>query len=793
LAATTERVSVDSSGAEGNQSSDDPSISADGRFVAFASYATNLVPGDTNGFTDVFVHDRQTGATERVSVSTSGEQGNSFSFWTCISADGRCVAFNSSASNLVPGDTNLAYDVFVHDRLTGTTERVSVDSSGVQGDGDSTGLCSISADGRFVAFASYATNLVPGDTNLAYDVFVHDRQTGATERVSVDSSGVEGNDGSYRGSYRPSISADGRFVGFDSGASNLVPGDTNGYEDIFVHDRQTGATERVSVDSSGVQGNSLSQSPSISADGRYVAFWSGASNLVPGDTNGFTDVFVHDRQTGATERVSVDSAGVQGNDGSCCPSISADGRFVAFESLATNLVPGDTNGFTDVFVHDRQTGATERVSVDSSGVQGNLDSYEPSISADGRFVAFSSDASNPVPGDTNDWWDVFVHDRATAPNPPGISISSGAACTASPSVSLSITCGDCTQVRFRNDPGDWGDWEACAPTKAWVLPAGEGTKRVCAQGRDAAMLVSGEACDEIVLDASPPSGLSISINSGAACADSANVALGLTATGAAEMRFRNETGTWSAWEPFAAGESWILSSARGTKTVGFQARDACGNIAAEVTDTILRPSFDDVLCANSQRPYIEALARQSITSGCYANPPLYCPSSSITRAQMAVFLCKAAGKGLLNRTTPTFADVPKTNMFYGYVERVADAASWPGGPPTGGCRVEGTTKYFCPNNSVTREQMAKFLCPAAGKSAMPSCAGTFGDVTSANSFCRFIERLADAPSWPGGVAVTSGCACPSGYPPGSKCYCPKSNVTRGQMAVFLCRAFGITL
>jgi hypothetical protein len=228
----------------------------------------------------------------------------------------------------------------------------------------------------------------------------------------VSSAGVEGNDESYT----PSISADGRYVAFHSDASNLVSGDTNNYEDVFVHDRQTGETTRVSVDSTGVQGNYGGEYPSISADGRYVVFRSYATNLVPGDTNGRCDIFDHDRQTGQTTRVSVDSAGVQGNYGSYYSSISADGRYVAFISDASNLVPGDTNDWSDVFVHDRQTGETTRVSVSSAGVEGNYDCYSPSISADGRFVAFITSASNLVPGDTSGSQDVFVHHYGEGPD-----------------------------------------------------------------------------------------------------------------------------------------------------------------------------------------------------------------------------------------------------------------------------------------------------------------------------------------------------------------------------------------
>ena len=248
----------------------------------------------------------------------------------------------------------------------GDTTRVSVDSSEMEGNSES-GWPSISADGLFVSFYSPASNLVIGDTNGTLDTFLYDRQTSTIERISVASGGGQGNDVSGISS----ISADGRFVAFFSYASNLVAGDTNNDPDIFVRDRQFGTTERVSVNSSGAEGNDLSVDTSISADGRYVAFYSEASNLVAGDTNGTADVFVRDRQTSTTERISVASGGGQGNVHSVRPSITPDGRFVAFDANAYNLVAGDTNDANDVFVHDRQTGTTELLSVDSNGAQGN--------------------------------------------------------------------------------------------------------------------------------------------------------------------------------------------------------------------------------------------------------------------------------------------------------------------------------------------------------------------------------------------------------------------------------------
>src|SRR5216117_2839480 len=363
-AQTTERVSVASGGTEGNGASLSSALSADGRFVAFVSAATDLVAADTNGVSDVFVHDRQTGATERVSVASGGAQGNGssgligFAFPPALSADGRFVAFVSSATNLVAGDTNGATDVFVHDRQTGMTERVSVASDGTQANNVSS-YPALSADGRFVAFESDATNLVAGDTNGATDVFVHDRQTGATERVSVASGGgTQGNRNSGGFFAFPALSADGRLVAFQSAATNLVADDTNGATDVFVHDRQKGTTERVSVASGGSQGNGFNAGPVLSAAGRFVAFHSTATNLVAGDTNGATDVFVHDRQTGTTERVSVASGGTQGNDSSAGPALSAAGLLVAFHSTASNLVAGDANRAYDVFVHDRSVSTT---------------------------------------------------------------------------------------------------------------------------------------------------------------------------------------------------------------------------------------------------------------------------------------------------------------------------------------------------------------------------------------------------------------------------------------------------
>jgi len=408
----TRRVSLSSSGAQGMSHSYTPSISADDRFVTFRSAATNLVSGDTNGVQDIFVRDLLGSTTERVSVNSSGVQGNGASLANTApsSSDGRFVAFGSHATNLVSGDTNLSTDVFVRDRQSGTTERVSVESSsGVQGNDDS-GSPSISSDGRFVAFESLAYNLDPFIFTYTFnqDIFVHDRQNGTTECVSLSAVSLGFGGDSY--SYSPSISADGRYVAFSTDADDLVPGFTNGARHVFVRDRQSGTTEWISISSSGVEANDWSYSPAISSNGRYVAFDSWASNLVSGDTNGVRDVFVHDRLSGSTERVSVESSGIEANSWSLVNSISVDGRYIVFESAATNLIPDDTNGHVDVFIRDRQTGTTSCISLAPVGMHGNSDSSLGSIGS-GRFVAFESFADNLVGGDTNGSRDIFVHDR----------------------------------------------------------------------------------------------------------------------------------------------------------------------------------------------------------------------------------------------------------------------------------------------------------------------------------------------------------------------------------------------
>ena len=309
-------------------------------------------------------------STRRVNLGPAGVEANHPNqelIEPAISGNGRWVAFESVASNLVPGDINGVLDVFVRDLWTSATTRVNVGLGGVEADTHALGSSNpaISADGRFVAFQSWASNLVAGDTNNFQDIFVHDRQAATTTRVSVGPGGVQANSSCWD----PAISADGRFIAFESNATTLAGG-TNAVSQIFVHDRATGTTIRASSAPGGAQGNGSSHDPSISADGRFVAFGTFSTNLAPGDSNNANDIYVHDRQSGTATRVNLGPGGVQGIANSFAPAISGDGRWVAFESQANNLVAGDTNGAVDVFLHDRLTGVTSRVSVGPGGVQG---------------------------------------------------------------------------------------------------------------------------------------------------------------------------------------------------------------------------------------------------------------------------------------------------------------------------------------------------------------------------------------------------------------------------------------
>ena len=398
---------------DGSQTTDNlatfhrPAVSANGRYVAF-DHSGNLVPDDTNGVADVYVHDRQTGLTELVSVGSDGTLGTRQSSTPAISADGRFVAFESQAAEFHPGDAYQSTDVFVHDRLTGTTTRLSNASDGGEPNGFSNSPA-ISADGTKIAYWSGATNLTTDGSGVQYgeDLFVYDMATGTNARAHLTPGG-EPADMQHHDNVAPASSADGRFIAFDSLATNLVPLDTNRFNDVFVHDMVTGSTTLVSKRTDGTQADRASLNPRLSADGRYVVFGSWADNLTPGPTVG-PHVFVHDLVTGETTRESVAGDGTPADRPTQFFDISADGRYVSFSTDSTNLAAGDTTGNDRVYVHDRSTGATTRVpSTPGFRPSGPSDSH--SISADGRTVVFWSLANNLVPLDTNGVYDLFVYD-----------------------------------------------------------------------------------------------------------------------------------------------------------------------------------------------------------------------------------------------------------------------------------------------------------------------------------------------------------------------------------------------
>ncbi|WP_165821307.1 Ig-like domain-containing protein [Nocardioides gansuensis] len=391
----TERVGVGVGGAVPNSQSSDPVVSDDGRYVAFWSSATNLAPGDTNGVNDAFLFDRQTAATTLLSVAADGTQANGASSMRSISADGRYALFGSAASNLVPGDTNGVVDLFLADTQQDIVTRVSVASDGSEANGQSSSA-DLSDDGRYVAFYSAASNLVPGDTNNGGDIFLRDLVAGTTERVSVTSSGTEVNATLF--SSRVGVSAGGRYVAFQSNADSLTPNDTSSGNDIFIRDRVAGTTELVSRAFTGALSNGQSHSPSLSSDGRRVLFQSSASNLVPGDTNATVDTFVSDLDTGTTVRVSVAEDGIQQSSGTQDGVISGDGTRFLFASTAANLTAGDTNGVFDVFTGSVPAGTPTDTTPPTLTLPDPVTAAATSPEGTAvRYTALATDNEDPAP------------------------------------------------------------------------------------------------------------------------------------------------------------------------------------------------------------------------------------------------------------------------------------------------------------------------------------------------------------------------------------------------------------
>ena len=418
--AQIERISVTDTGQEANFDSYEAAVSDDGSIVAFRSSATNLVPGDTNNWSDIFVRDLNTDSTEIISLQPDGSETDSYSQHPELSDDGLVVAYQSKYDTPA-GTTSGLTVITVTERLPGPNVTTHLQLSFVPGNNDAEARLhpSISGNGQFVGFETRVTlqqtepasaRPVNDDNNAAWDTFVYDRLTVPTPptlRVSRDSADNQ-SDGD---SYHTSLSDDGQFVAFYSFATNLVPGDDNASEDIFVRNIGTGSTELISVANGGGPSNGDSYSPKVSGNGQFVAFRSLADNLVNGDNNDRWDIFVRDRLASTTERISVSSSGEEANHSSFEPSISDDGRFVAFRSNASNLVDDDRNQRFDIFVHDRQAGQTVRVGQPGSS-ESNGHSYQPAISGNGQWIVFESDATNLIANDTNQARDIF-----RVPNP----------------------------------------------------------------------------------------------------------------------------------------------------------------------------------------------------------------------------------------------------------------------------------------------------------------------------------------------------------------------------------------
>ncbi len=416
FAQTLTRASVSSSGIESVASggflngSVYPSVSDDGRYVVFHSNASNLIDGEPVVGTHIYLFDRVTGQTTLISRNPFGVPAGGVSELPKISADGSTVVYQSSSSDLVDGDTNASIDVFTWDRATGVTLRVSTDSFGTESNNNSSDTYgpTISATGRYVAFTSTANNLVTipgGGTNRAH-TYRHDRLTGETIRISL-ANGAAGAPGSLL-STTPSISGDGDKVSFRSAASNLVSGDTNGINDVFVRTVSTGTTVRVSLTSTGGQITSgMVAEPSISRDGAAVVF-THTGNLT-GATTTQPKVYLRQITAGTTSRISTQV--VTAPAGGCyTPVFSGDGNLIAFSSWDSGRVIGDTNGAEDIFVFDRVAATTRRISLAQDGTQANMDSFSPALNFDGTVIAFDSGASNLVAADTNGVSDIFVFD-----------------------------------------------------------------------------------------------------------------------------------------------------------------------------------------------------------------------------------------------------------------------------------------------------------------------------------------------------------------------------------------------
>ncbi len=402
-----ERVSVGDGGAESDGNSYDGAVTGNGRFIALNSDATNLMPAAGNANEDIFVRDRKTGTNLLASRNLSGGEGNNDSRSPAISDNGRYVVFGSYATDLVAGDANFVHDIFLTDMRTGVVTRISEPPGGGDSDGHSFLYgAAISKNGRYVVYYSTASNLV-SDGGGNYFIYLYDRVKGTNTLISRNPAGTPANGECDD----PSISPNGRFVAYYSSASDLVAGDSPGNQDVFVYDVKKGTTRKASVGLLGAEANGSSLDPVVSNNGRWVAFFSDATNLVANDTNGHFDVFLADLDAGSTRRVSVTADGTEGSADSYSAAMSADGKVLVFYTSASNLDPGDANGTQDdIYRFDTKTGVLTLLSVNAAGVGGDGQSFlaAPSLSSNGKYLAFSSSATNLILGDANGLDDQYL-------------------------------------------------------------------------------------------------------------------------------------------------------------------------------------------------------------------------------------------------------------------------------------------------------------------------------------------------------------------------------------------------
>ena len=405
IGGVTEIVSVNSEGDQGSGYSVEPDVSDDGRYVVFYAAAEDLVPDDTNGMLDIFVHDRFTNETTRVSISSDGEQANGQSAFPTISGDGRIVAFHSSADNLVTDDRNSETDMFAHDRETGFTVRVSVDSKGKQSNENSS-FGAVSGNGQYVVFQT-AAQLSDDDVNNTSDIYMHDLLSRETVRVSVGTGGFQ----LHGASVDAAISYYGEYVAFSSLADNVDPIDIDNRYDIYVRDILSDETVLVSPSSSNDQSaDEDCELPVISADGQKIAFISEATNLIEGEQLGIKYAFLYDRTKNLMRLMSRNYCGEPGDQRTDTVAITPDGQWVVFYSAAQNLVPGGSWPLRNIFLRNTDTNQILEVSEASDGSPADGDSFDPALSNDGHIVVFSSVADNLVEDDMNDTHDIFAHE-----------------------------------------------------------------------------------------------------------------------------------------------------------------------------------------------------------------------------------------------------------------------------------------------------------------------------------------------------------------------------------------------